>query len=155
MSEDEGGEAPEFQSFIPYRVARLHARLNRQANHLLEKHGGVTLTQWRIIVLLRQESVGTLSEMAETAAIDKGLLSRNVAALVDDGFVEMVRDRSDRRVNRLQLTTSGLELHDRVFPIMTWRHERLSRDLTTEQRTRVQELFDILDAAAEDENYVP
>ena len=146
---------PPFHSFIPFRVARLHASLNRQATHLLDLHGGVTLTQWRIIVMLHGDDVGTLSDMSEIASIDKGLLSRNVAALVDEGYVETVRDRDDRRINNLELTEKGRALHAEIYPIMTWRHERLTRDLTPEQIETIQELFDTLDAAAADESYRP
>ncbi|MEL7463449.1 MAG: MarR family transcriptional regulator [Pseudomonadota bacterium] len=152
----EGSEhQPAFQSFIAYRVAHLHARLNRQATHLLDKHGGVTLTQWRIIVLLESEGVATLSEMAEVAAIDKGLLSRNLSTLVQLGYVAMNRDRTDRRVNRLELTDKGRALHAEIYPIMTWRHERLTRDLSAEQMEMIQSLFDALDDAAADESYRP
>ncbi|MEO1612322.1 MAG: MarR family winged helix-turn-helix transcriptional regulator [Pseudomonadota bacterium] len=155
MDDGEAGYQPSFHSFIAYRVAHLHARLNRQATHLLDKHGGVTLTQWRIIVLLESEGVATLSDMAEIAVIDKGLLSRNLSALVDLGYVSMSRDRADRRVNRLELTDKGRALHARIYPIMTWRHERLTRDLSTEQVEMIQGLFDRLDEAAADESYRP
>lgn len=155
MNGDQDDQAAAFRRFIPYRVARLQARLNRQATHLLGKHSGLTLTQWRIIVLLHHDNVSMLSEMAEFAGIDKGLLSRNLATLVDRKLVETVRDRSDRRIKRLQLTKSGAALHDRIFPIMLWRHQRLCRDLTDEQAAMVQDIFDILETAAVDENFVP
>ena len=155
MDKPQGEDAPEFQSFIPYRISRLHGRLNRQATHLLERHGGVTLTQWRIIVLLRNEDVATLSEISEISAIDKGLVSRNLSALVEQGYVQAFRDRSDRRVNRLRLTQKGMELHERIYPIMKWRHTRLTRDLTPQQAEMIQELFDTLDLAATDESYTP
>ncbi|MEL6794250.1 MAG: hypothetical protein AAFP78_12390, partial [Pseudomonadota bacterium] len=95
------------------------------------------------------------SDMAEIAVIDKGLLSRNLSALVDLGYVSMSRDRADRRVNRLELTDKGRALHARIYPIMTWRHERLTRDLSTEQVEMIQGLFDRLDEAAADESYRP
>ena len=148
-------EKPDFRTFIAYRVARLQTRLNQQATHLLQKHGGATMTQWRIIVLLRSNDVETLSDMAELAAIDKGLLSRNIATLVKEGLVETVRDRADRRINRLRLTAKGEELHDRISPIMAWRQRRLTRDMTPDQISALQSALDLLEAAAADEKYSP
>ena len=145
----------EFTSFIPYRITRLNARLNRQAATLLERYGDVTLTQWRIILLLKHEGVDTLSEISDISGIDKGLLSRNLTGLIDDGLVEMARDEADRRVNRLHLTASGEALHERIQPIMTWRQQRLMRDLTPEQAEAIIAVFDVLDRAAEDLSFSP
>lgn len=145
----------EFRKFFPYRITRLNARLNRQAATLLERVGSVTLTQWRIILLLKHEGIDTLSEISDISGIDKGLLSRNLTGLVDEGLVKVASDPVDRRINRLALTAEGEKLHQRVEPIMTWRQERMMRELTPEQLEAVFAAFDVLDRAAEDLSFRP
>lgn len=145
----------EFTSFIPYRVTRLNARLNRQAATLLERYGAVTLTQWRIILLLRHEGIDTLSEISDVSGIDKGLLSRNLSGLTEAGLIEIESDAVDRRIKRLKLTEEGERVHERIQPIMTWRQERLMRDLTPEQADAIISAFDVLDRAAEDLSFEP
>ena len=155
MNQKNDNDSFEFTRFIPYRITRLNARLNRQAATLLERYGAVTLTQWRIILLLKHEGVDTLSEISEISGIDKGLLSRNLTGLIDEGLVVLTRDEIDRRINRLNLTGKGEALHDRIQPIMTWRQERLMRDLTHEQAEAIISAFDVLDRAAEDLSFQP
>ena len=62
--------------FLTYRLSRVQAKLNAQANALLHAQSGLTLSRWRILALVGAAGQTRLSELARIAALDKGLLSR-------------------------------------------------------------------------------
>ncbi|MEZ5676805.1 MAG: helix-turn-helix domain-containing protein [Thalassovita sp.] len=76
------------QQFLTYRLSRVQAKLNAQAARMLRETSGVTLTQWRIIAVVGTSGQTRLSEIARATALDKGLLSRNLATLIDEKIIQ-------------------------------------------------------------------
>ena len=66
--------------------------------------------------------------------LDKGAVSRSVASLVAGGHVAEGRDPGDARRQRLSLTVSGHELHNRIFALAMARQELMLADFTPEER---------------------
>lgn len=147
MAETEDDAEPNVSEFVTYRIARAHQRLNSQATRLLERHSGLTLTQWRIIVTMAADNLDTLSGIADRTLIDKGLLSRNLSALIRDGLVVSNSDQSDRRINRIALSPDGVAAHDMMLPIMRERQRRLERNLSPEERRIIRDGLEKLEEA--------
>lgn len=135
--------------FLTYRFSRVQAKLNAQANAILQKHAGLTLSQWRIIALVGAAGQTQLSKLAKEAALDKGLLSRNLKTLVSDGLVASKQDDVDHRVQHLALTPKGLEKFDATLPVMRVRQAKLVEALDPHALTLLRAALDKLEIAAE------
>ena len=136
------------QQFLTYRISRVQAKLNAQANDLLRRHAGLTLSQWRILALLGAVGQTRLTDLARIAALDKGLLSRNLKVMIAEGFVTSKQDDLDHRIQHLTLTSKGLDLFDATLPKMRARQHHLRASLTSKELEMLYSAMDKLELAA-------
>jgi DNA-binding MarR family transcriptional regulator len=131
--------------FVTYRLSRLQARLNSQAVHLLRKHG-LTLIRWRIIVLLKDRGPSSAAELVRAFDFDKGLLSRNLKQMVEEGLLATSSDEKDARRHIVSLTPSGMQKFKEVRPMMKKRQDHLTESICGES---IQVFFQSLDRLSE------
>ncbi|WP_161594621.1 MarR family winged helix-turn-helix transcriptional regulator [Marimonas lutisalis] len=136
--------------FLTYRLSRVQAKLNAQATRLLRDTSGITLAQWRVIALIGAAGQTRLSALAREAALDKGLVSRNLKTLIGDGLVSTRTDDSDHRAQILQLTRTGQDIYERTLPIMQARQKRLRDGLSETELESFRRVLDHLEIAAEE-----
>ena len=140
-------QASELLDFVTYKVSQVHPKLNAQAAHVLRKHAGLSLLQWRIIALLKTFGPGVPSvEIINQVNMDKGLFSRTLKALVLDQFVDAKVDTQDQRRQLLSLSHRGHETYDRIITTMRKRQEFLLHDVTVEERAALFSALDKLEA---------
>lgn len=135
--------------YLTYRMSRVQAKLSAQGARILRDAVGITLTQWRVIALVGAAGETRLSDLAREAALDKGLLSRNVKLLVARGLINAKQDDTDHRVQHLSLTPDGQEIFFQALPVTRRRQEWLRTDLTTEEIRVFKRVLDKLELAAE------
>ena len=137
------------QDLVSYRLSRVQARLNAQATKILRANGGLTLVQWRVLVLLRAFGESTVGRIARESQFDKALISRTAQSLVRQGYVEMRLDASDQRQHLLRMTKAGAHIFDQAAPHMHARQETLMASLTDKQRRVLFTALDRLEAVAD------
>jgi len=135
--------------FLTYRLSRVQAKLNAQANAMLRANSGLTLSQWRILALVGAAGQTRLSELSRVAALDKGLLSRNLKALIAGGLVSPKQDDVDQRVQHLSLSKSGKALFENTLPKMRKRQSHLRSSLTARELDVLYTALDKLELAAD------
>lgn len=135
--------------FLTYRLSRVQAKLNAQASAMLRVHAGLTLSQWRILALVGAAGQTRLSDLSRIAAMDKGLLSRNLKALIAGGMVLSKQDDIDQRVQHLSLSKSGKALFERTLPKMRKRQNHLRSSLTVLELDMLYTALDKLELAAD------
>lgn len=130
------------QEMVTFRLSRVHAKLNTQAINILKETAGVSLTQWRVLVMI--DSFGPLAptELARRAAFDKGQLSRCIKSMIASGMLHSKSSQSDNRSHVLSLTPAGLALFHKASPHMQERQSHLVHSLTKAER---ETLFNVLD----------
>ena len=131
--------------FLTYRMSRVQAKLNAQANAILERESGLTLSRWRILALVGASGQTRLSELSRIAALDKGLISRNLKVLVSEGIINSKQDDIDHRVQHLSLTPKGLALFEATLPKMHARQTKLREDLTPTELSAIYSVLDKLE----------
>lgn len=141
--------APPLQQYLTYRLSRVQAKLNAQTTRMLHEVSGITLMQWRIIALIGAAGQTRLSDMAKNAALDKGLLSRNLKAMIKEGLVIAGPDTADRRVQVLSLSPQGAEVFARTMPASRLRQQQLQAMLTDEELQVFGQVLEKLERAAE------
>lgn len=122
----------QLSGFLTYRVSRLHGKLNAQATRILRNTVGITLNQWRMIAFIGSAGRLSASQLIQYSALDKGLVSRNVKALIEIGHVKSTPHESDSRVHLLTLSESGLTIFERALPLMRKRQIDLQKDISAE-----------------------
>ena len=140
----------DLQRQITYVVSRLNAKLTAQAARLLRKRSDLSLTQWRVMVILDAWGQGSLAEMCRFLLADKGQLSRVTQVLVERGMLASEPSETDHRVHILKLTDTGRAAYLKAAPHMARRRDHLLTALSREEQDVFFALLDKLNAAADD-----
>jgi DNA-binding MarR family transcriptional regulator len=76
---------------------------------MIQRRAGVDVDRSGIIILTTLERLGPMrmSDLAAEIGLDRSTISRQVAAVVRNGYVQKLDDSSDARASQLQLTARG------------------------------------------------
>jgi DNA-binding MarR family transcriptional regulator len=108
-------------------ITRLRFVLLRLSRRLRqESTAGITPSQLSALSIIGGMGPLTIGELAEVEQVQPPTMSRIVAALEIDGWVERIADRTDRRVSFVQVSPKGREELERV---RTERNELLAARL--------------------------
>ena len=103
----------EFRDLLSYRVHMVANLLSRGAELRYRREFGVSLWEWRSLALLGgADEPLSLGELARSAGIDKGQMSRVVSGLAKRRLVSRATDPGDGRGVRLTLTRSGSKVYE-------------------------------------------
>jgi DNA-binding MarR family transcriptional regulator len=111
--------------FLFSRLSTLNVLLKRRAKVYAQDTFGFTLTEWRIVTLLRQHAPASIRELALEALTDAAQISRAAARLVKTGHVAREQSREDSREAQLRLTRKGLAVSNEMYEASLQRNEEL------------------------------
>jgi DNA-binding MarR family transcriptional regulator len=134
----------ELKELISYR---LHVVANLSSRIVEVSYGrrfGLTLLKWRALAVLGSNSGYSLKELGTDAGLDKGLASRTVSELIEEGLVEKHASKDDRRSIKLVLTAKGRALYEEAFREAAKRHQRWLSVLTPEQQQSFFEMLSLM-----------
>jgi DNA-binding MarR family transcriptional regulator len=115
----------ETERFVISRVSTLNVLLKRRAAIYARRSFDFTLTEWRIVTLLRTMPPISLRELALEALIDAAQISRAAAGLVTKGYLTRKRSPLDNREALLTLTKRGRALSTEMCQASLERNEEL------------------------------
>jgi MarR family transcriptional regulator, transcriptional regulator for hemolysin len=126
--------------FLIHDVGRLYrARFDEMARPL-----GVTRPQWRALLHLSIEPGQSQSDLADRLEVERITLCRMVDRLAENGLVERRADPSDRRVWRLHLTTSALQIVEQLSQIGRDLEEQVIAHIGTDQTDVLRETLKLI-----------
>jgi DNA-binding MarR family transcriptional regulator len=126
----------EIRELLSYRVHMVANLLSRGAELRYRREFGVSLWEWRTLALLGGAGEPlSLGELARSAGIDKGQMSRVVSGLAKRGLVLRATDPGDGRGVRLTLTRSGKKLYHGLIHAATQR-DTAFRDCLTKSESQ-------------------
>ncbi len=131
---DAGREVLDLTGYLPYFLTAISNTWSRSSSRLYLEMFGIGVTEWRVISQLAIEPTISAQRICEVIELDKGAVSRGVAALVAAGHVTETRDPRDSRRQVLALTRSGGALHDRLISVAIRRETLLLRDFSEAER---------------------
>ena len=97
-----------------YRIAVLADRVARRMAAIVAAETRLSLAQWRVIAALADRPGRLAREVVAMTPMDKGAVSRAVAALEAAGLVRREAHPSDARAARLFLTEAGQDACRRI-----------------------------------------
>jgi len=110
------------------------------------KHCSCSVTLPQCLVLLDIDECGqvTMGQLASHLRLDQTTLSRTVDGLVKKQLVARLRDDSDRRVVRIQLTAEGVSLCQEINTVNDDYCRRVFERIAPSERDSVVRSFEIL-----------
>lgn len=147
---DETSAVPPLDRRVSYRISRLHGRLNAQAARILSASAGISLSQWRILVMIDATGEISASEIVRRTKIDKAMVSRAIKSLGEAGLVQVIVSDTDQRLHKVRMTDAGRDRFMRALPGMLGRQQRLIAGLSeAEEETLFALLGKLEDAITE------
>lgn len=132
----------DLKAFITFRLNRLQASLNSQAQHILRTYCDIGQSEWRVLLLVVEHGESTMAQIVREGQMDKAQVSRAVKALVGKEYLASRTDPDDQRQSILTVTDSGGAVHKRVLPHMQARQRNLLAGL---QDADIEQLYATLD----------
>jgi len=95
----------DFENSIGFVVNNTAKSFQRSFDIELRRNVGVTLSQWRVVGALVLQSGLTQKEIADKMGIEGATLVPVIDKMEKDGLLKRKPDSTDRRVNRIYLTS--------------------------------------------------
>lgn len=97
----------EFENSVGFVVNYTAKLFQRSLDLELRKNVGVTLSQWRVVSSLVLQPGLTQKEIADKMGIEGATLVPVIDKMEKEGLLKRKQDSSDRRVNRIYLTSKA------------------------------------------------
>ena len=117
------------------------SRLRRGVFDEFMKPLGVTRSQWWVLAYLSRHDGMIQSDLANVLELGKAALGGLIDRLEAGGFIMRRPDELDRRVKRIFLSTSGVQLIKEMVKSSHHMSERMLKDMSTADRNRLVELL--------------
>ncbi|RMF15441.1 MAG: MarR family transcriptional regulator [Alphaproteobacteria bacterium] len=105
------------------------------------------VTQFTLLVAIRQGAPRSISELADALAMERTTLTRNLKLLEGKGLIEIAPE-GHRRARTMRLTSKGEEKLDQAMPVWRAAQDRLVRRLGRERWDAAKTLLEELAAVS-------
>lgn len=95
------------ERFLPYRLNLAAEKVSQKFAQEYKKRYGLTRPEWRTFATIGQFEVITAREICNHSPMHKTKVSRAVNALEKRRWVKRTPDANDRRLEHLELTSTG------------------------------------------------
>ena len=123
----------DLERHVPYFFTYISTRLSRGASDSYRQYFGLGITEWRVMGVIAGAPGISANQITNSIGLDKGAVSRALAALEKSSFVVLTADPDDNRSRFARLTRSGEKVHDRIIIAALERERRLLRGLSKEE----------------------
>ena len=135
----------DLEHFLPYRLSVLSNRISSAIAREYSERLSLSVTEWRVMVVLGRYPGLSAREVAERTAMDKVAVSRAVASLLSAGRLEREFDDEDRRRSVLRLSKAGHAVYDQVVPLALGFERHVLEGMPEAERALLFRLLDRLD----------
>ena len=110
--------------------------IHRQANVFFTKEFskfGFGSGQYMFLIHLYKNDGISQEELSELVNIDKGTTAKAIRRLEELNLIKRLKDSTDKRINRIYLTTKAINIKDEFFYILTKWENMLTKNLSSEE----------------------
>lgn len=118
------------------RVLRIARLLEKYRESLLSEYG-LNVWSFDVVATLRRQGAPYQlkpTDLYELLMLSSGAMTNRIDRLEHEGIVTRLRDPHDRRSVIVQLTPKGIELSDKIMPVLVEKEKQLLAELTTEEK---------------------
>lgn len=128
-------------------LLRVATDLSVALDACLSKHGLLQGRWWVLILLMREDSrTSTPSVLAEKAGVTRATMTGLIDGLEQNGLVERVYTKDDRRSVLIRLTDAGQAKLDAVMPDYYRRVRKCMQALDDQRRAQLQQILELINA---------
>ncbi len=138
----------DLSDFVTFRLNRLQATLNSQAQHILKLCSDIGQSEWRVLILAVDRGESTMAKIVRDGRMDKAQVSRAVKSLIQKRYMLSRVDPDDQRQSILTPTETGQALHAEIMPRMKERQHNLLAGLSDDEIERFYAVLDQLEMSA-------
>jgi DNA-binding MarR family transcriptional regulator len=135
----------DLDQFLPYRATRLSAKLSKILAAHYQQEFDVSVTQWRVLVHLTQQSHISIRDIFDRVDMDRARVTRAVQQLEARHLVTKDANQDDRRLLCLALTDKGHALAGELAAIALSFEEQLFAGINADSRSQLLDLIDQLE----------
>jgi DNA-binding MarR family transcriptional regulator len=127
------------------QLLRVATDLSIALDTCLSKHGLLQGRWWVLILLMREATkISTPSSLADKAGVSRATMTGLIDGLEQNGLVERVFAKDDRRSVLIHLTEAGQAKLDAVMPDYYRRVRLCMQTLDEENRTQLQQILGLI-----------
>lgn len=127
------------------QLLRVATDLSIALDTCLSKHGLLQGRWWVLILLMREVTkISTPSSLADKAGVSRATMTGLIDGLEQNGLVERVFAKDDRRSVLIHLTEAGQAKLDAVMPDYYRRVRLCMQTLDEENRTQLQQILGLI-----------
>jgi len=104
----------ELDEFWPYQVVVLADQISRYTLRIVRDIAGLNSSQWRVLAAVADKPGRSAAEVTSVTPMDKTIVSRAVASLIETGMIQKSPTTSDRRRLSLTTTNAGLNIYKQI-----------------------------------------
>ncbi|WP_169543986.1 MarR family winged helix-turn-helix transcriptional regulator [Sneathiella aquimaris] len=120
------------ERFPPYLMNRIMKRMNSNLKATL-KAQEIGVAEWRVIAVLKVRNALRMSELSVYTMAEQSTLSRTVDRMEAKLLLRRYEDKTDARVQRIELSDLGQEKFDKIWPIARYQSARAFRKIDPEE----------------------
>lgn len=136
--------------FLPYRLSILSHSVSNSIATVYDHRFGLTIPEWRVVVILGRSPGLSAVEVAERTLMDKVAVSRAVTKLIKTGRIDRQFADADRRRSILNLSEKGLEVLEQISPLALGIEDKLLEGLSDDEISTLNRMMDRLLEKARD-----
>ncbi len=99
---------------LNFHIIRTGRLLRQHLSGMTQEAGELTPEQWFVLNRLRHRGALSQVELGDHTLMDRPNISRMVAQLEQRGWIRRTQDPDDGRRQLVELSPSGLKVHDRI-----------------------------------------
>lgn len=121
------------EDFLPYLLRRLTTLLNADMVKELKLYD-INVPRWRVIAVLHYSEGCSVGELAKKTSLTQPGTSQVVDQLVNEKLVERIPKKDDNRIMQLNLTVTGQNLFDEIYPIIIRHQDHLTEGFSIHEK---------------------
>ena len=104
---------PFIDDYLAYLLAQASHLISHEF-HEVARRAGVSVLQWRVLATLVDDAPRSVGEVAVITLTPQSTLTRVADRMGEQGLLVRVTGSTDRRITRLQITSEGKKLAQRL-----------------------------------------
>lgn len=125
---------------IGLQLTRVSRAVSRAFDEALARAGG-SLPVWLIMISMKSSDLASQRELAEAVGVREATMTHHLAAMESAGMISRRRDKSNRRVQLVELTPLGEDAFLRLRESATAFDAQLRRGLSASEITVLESLL--------------
>ena len=138
----------DLQRFFPYRLAVLAEVVSQSTAQVYRDRFGLSREEWRVLAALADCGTVKTARVIEHTTLEKMQVSRAVARMEREGWLDRVPDPEDGRGWLLRMRPAGRALYQKIVPAVEAREAFLLEALAPEERRQLEEAMAKVEARA-------